>query len=65
MSEPEGVAPRERWIYWALAALLALLWLATLSARPLFNPDEARYAEIPREMQSGGDWVVPHLNGLA
>jgi 4-amino-4-deoxy-L-arabinose transferase-like glycosyltransferase len=59
------LAPRERWIYGALAALLALLWLATLAARPLFNPDEGRYAEISREMQSGGDWVVPHLNGLA
>jgi 4-amino-4-deoxy-L-arabinose transferase-like glycosyltransferase len=65
VSEPVGLAPREQWIYRALAALLTLLWLATLSARPLFNPDEGRYAEIPREMQSGGDWVVPHLNGLA
>jgi 4-amino-4-deoxy-L-arabinose transferase-like glycosyltransferase len=65
VSEPSRLAPRERWIYWALAALLALLWLATLSSRPLFNPDEGRYAEIPREMHSGGDWVVPHLNGLA
>ena len=42
-----------------------MLWLATLSLRPLFNPDEGRYAEIPREMLSGGDWVIPHLNGLA
>ena len=57
--------PRDPWIYRALAALLALLWLATLSTRPLFNPDEGRYAEIPREMLSGGDWVIPHLNGLA
>ena len=52
-------------MYAALAAMLAALWLATLAARPLFNPDEARYAEIPREMLSSGDWVVPHLNGLA
>jgi 4-amino-4-deoxy-L-arabinose transferase-like glycosyltransferase len=65
VSEPLGLAPRERWTYWVLAALLALLWLATLSTRPLFNPDEGRYAEIPREMLSGGDWVIPHLNGLA
>jgi 4-amino-4-deoxy-L-arabinose transferase-like glycosyltransferase len=59
------LAPREQWIYRVLAALLALLWLATLTARPLFNPDEGRYAEIPREMLSDGDWVIPHLNGLA
>ncbi len=54
-----------RWIYRALAVLLAVLWLATLATRPLFNPDEGRYAEIPREMLSGGDWIIPHLNGLA
>lgn len=65
MSIPVGLAPREQWTYRWLAALLALLWLAMLTARPLFNPDEGRYAEIPREMLSGGDWVIPHLNGLA
>ncbi|MEA3198496.1 MAG: hypothetical protein QOF32_2548 [Gammaproteobacteria bacterium] len=65
MTDPAGLAARERWIYGALAVLLAVLWLATLTARPLFNPDEGRYAEIPREMQTGGDWVIPHLNGLA
>src|ERR1700720_959674 len=65
VSEPGSPALRERWIYGALAALLSLVWLATLPARPVFNPDEGRYAEIPREMQSGGDWVIPHLNGLA
>jgi 4-amino-4-deoxy-L-arabinose transferase-like glycosyltransferase len=57
--------PRERWIYALLAALIAVVWLATLRDRPLFNPDEGRYAEIPREMLSGGDWVIPHLNGVA
>ncbi len=44
---------------------VAVLWLALLGSRPLFNPDEGRYAEIPREMLSGGDWVIPHLNGVA
>jgi 4-amino-4-deoxy-L-arabinose transferase-like glycosyltransferase len=58
------VAPAERRLYVGLAALLAALWLAGLGARPLFNPDEGRYAEIPREMLASGDWVLPHLNGL-
>jgi 4-amino-4-deoxy-L-arabinose transferase-like glycosyltransferase len=65
VSEPAAPAPRDPLVYWALAVFLALLWLATLGTRPLFNPDEGRYAEIPREMLSGGDWVIPHLNGLA
>lgn len=55
---------KERWLYLGGAAILSLVWLATLASRPLFNPDEARYAEIPREMLSGGDWIIPHLNGL-
>jgi 4-amino-4-deoxy-L-arabinose transferase-like glycosyltransferase len=54
-----------RWTYCGLSVFLAALWLATLSLRPLFNTDEGRYAEIPREMLSGDDWVIPHLNGLA
>ncbi len=65
MNPPASPNPRERWTYVGLAAFVAVLWLATLSLRPLFNPDEGRYAEIPREMLSGGDWVIPHLNGIA
>jgi 4-amino-4-deoxy-L-arabinose transferase-like glycosyltransferase len=65
VSERAAPAPRDQPIFWALAVLLGFLWLATLANRPLFNPDEGRYAEIPREMLSGGDWIIPHLNGLA
>jgi 4-amino-4-deoxy-L-arabinose transferase-like glycosyltransferase len=60
-----GAPPRsDRLAYWALALFAAVLWFATLSLRPLFNPDEGRYAEIPREMLASGDWAIPHLNGL-
>jgi 4-amino-4-deoxy-L-arabinose transferase-like glycosyltransferase len=46
------------------AAFFTIVWFALLFGRPLFDPDEGRYAEIPREMLVGGDWVIPHLNGL-
>jgi 4-amino-4-deoxy-L-arabinose transferase-like glycosyltransferase len=49
-----------------LAALLAFAasWFVLLGHRELFNPDEGRYAEIPREMLISGDWLVPRLNDL-
>lgn len=44
--------------------LLALVWFWGLGHRPLFNTDEGRYAEIPREMLVTGNWVTPRLDGL-
>jgi 4-amino-4-deoxy-L-arabinose transferase-like glycosyltransferase len=47
---------------------LLLLWvflgLLPLLVRPLWEPDEGRYAEIPREMLAAGDWLTPRLNGV-
>ena len=47
----------------ALAAAAALLFLPGLGGRDLWNPDEARYAVVAREMLERGDLFVPHLNG--
>jgi 4-amino-4-deoxy-L-arabinose transferase-like glycosyltransferase len=57
--------PRKSWMLGVAAVVFTALWFALLAKRPLYEPDEGRYAEIPREMLSGGDWVIPHLNALA
>jgi len=41
-----------------------VVWFWGLGHRPLFNTDEGRYAEIPREMLVTGNWVTPRLDGL-
>ncbi len=40
-----------------------MLLFVELPGSRLIEPDEARYAEIPREMLAAGDLVTPRLNG--
>ncbi len=47
-----------------LTLVTALWFCALLGVRPLSNPDEGRYTEIPREMAATGDFVTPRLNGV-
>ncbi|MGE9295397.1 MAG: phospholipid carrier-dependent glycosyltransferase [Puniceicoccales bacterium] len=47
-----------------LGLIFGVLFFGTLWVRPLANPDEGRYSEIPREMLESGDWVLPRLNGI-
>jgi 4-amino-4-deoxy-L-arabinose transferase-like glycosyltransferase len=47
-----------------LALIFGGLLAFRLGSAPLANPDEGRYAEIPREMVASGDWVTPRLNGV-
>ena len=46
----------------AIAALGAALFGFHLGSYGLWEPDEARYAEIAREMLALRDFLVPHLN---
>jgi hypothetical protein len=46
-----------------LALFAALLFFGRLDC-PLLEPEEARYAEIPRQMLAEGHFVVPVLHGL-
>ena len=48
----------------ALALCVAALWLSFPGYRDLVEPDEGRYAEIPREMLANGDWILPRLDGF-
>ncbi|MBI5659158.1 MAG: glycosyltransferase family 39 protein [Nitrosomonadales bacterium] len=61
LNKPCSGATR-RWLWLLLAA--AILWFGNIEYRKLIEPDEGRYAEIPREMVASGDWVTPRLNGL-
>ncbi len=47
-----------------LLLLLGSLFFILLGSRPLFVPDEGRYAEIAREMVVSHDYVTPYLNGI-
>jgi len=51
-----------------IAAMILVMGLAAgiyfigLNNYPLLDPDEGRYAEIPREMLESGDFITPRLN---
>ncbi len=55
--------PGRRLLLASLLLLVAAVWLDPPGSW-LAEPDEPRYAEIPREMLATGDFVVPRLNGV-
>jgi 4-amino-4-deoxy-L-arabinose transferase-like glycosyltransferase len=65
---PKPTPPRRAWGYreiisfLILAAICAVLFFSAPGFRSLWETDEARYAEIPREMVLSGDWITPTLN---
>jgi 4-amino-4-deoxy-L-arabinose transferase-like glycosyltransferase len=64
MGSPGGRQTRAGTARWWPWLLLAIGWFATIQVRPMLDPDEGRYAEIPREMLAHGDWITPRFNDL-
>jgi 4-amino-4-deoxy-L-arabinose transferase-like glycosyltransferase len=62
------IDPSSNHSWWQDILLLSLAFMilfgAFLGNRPLTVPDEGRYAEIPREMVTSGDYVTPRVNGI-
>src|SRR5947209_8244119 len=58
---PLATRPR-LWSLFLVVAVPAVLLYPSLGF-PLFEPDESRYAELPREMLLRHDYVVPYLEG--
>lgn len=70
-SAPQGQLEESPGCAWSNTATLALLgtfvvctcvFFNSIGSFPLFNPDEALYAEPAREMLTNGDWLTTHLN---
>ncbi|MFL5244348.1 MAG: glycosyltransferase [Gemmataceae bacterium] len=55
--------PFSRLVGFSLLMVAAALLLFTRLSNPLQEPQEARYAEIPRQMLTTDNWIVPVLHG--
>lgn len=52
-------------IYFIVAICICIgVWLFNLGQVRLIEPDEGRYAEVPREMLASGNFVTPTINGI-
>lgn len=51
-------------LFLGLLVLYGIVWFVALGYRDLVDPDEGRYAEIPREMVVSGNYLTPRLVGL-
>lgn len=62
-ARPPEESPRGSWVDLLLVLTVAILLFFSRLGIPLLEPEEARYAEIPRQMLLEGEWLVPTLHG--
>ncbi len=51
--------------FFVLFLVPLVLYVLVIPVMPLMEPDEARYALIPQYMNQAGDYITPHLKGVA
>jgi 4-amino-4-deoxy-L-arabinose transferase-like glycosyltransferase len=51
-------------IWCAVLILIISIWLFNIGQVRLIEPDEGRYAEVPREMLTSSNFVTPTINGI-
>ena len=59
LSRKEGSYGKDLSLLFLMFGVAFFQFLGTI---PLIDPDEGRYAEIPREMLERGDFITPFLN---
>lgn len=59
--KPPMPLPQFAWIGLAAVTIFAYFFGLTI---PFVGPDEARYAQVAREMFERGDWITPTLGGF-
>ncbi len=65
LTDPNPMKTKPNFKFLFILFLVTLLFYlpGILSPRDFWVEDEARYAEVLREMIQDGKWIVPHLNG--
>ena len=63
LESPEYRGVMVKYRKYLVVAALVFVYLGSIWQRPMFTPDEFRYAEITREMIVSGDWILPRQMG--